>query len=249
MRLIIKIYHLIVDIKIPTLSGGLCFFILINGGSYLFLFVSLFSYFPIDVLDIINTYLKDGIFKEIIVYLFLHNANLSTSLFLLATSIYSSSSLYYHFMHSCELITKKPIDNRIGKRIQSLILVPLMLLLVFILTISIYMLFLMVGSITYILLIPVLFLFLLFLNRIALRGYSLKRIYKGALFSFLYIVIFTVLFIIYLMLYSDFKIVYGILSFFIVFLFYLYIVIIGVLIGIYINCKNLEVFNFVFDKK
>lgn len=249
MRLIRKIYHLIVDIKIPTLSGGLCFFILINGGSYLFLFVSLFAYFPIDFMDIINTYLKDGVFKEIIVYLFLHNANLSTSLFLLGTSVYSSSSLYYHFMHSCELITKQPIDNRISKRIQALILVPLMLVLIFTLTISIYLLFLIAGNITYVLLIPILFIFLLFLNKLALRGYSFNRIYRGVVFSFLYIVIFTILFIAYLMLYSNFKIVYGILSFFIVFLFYLYIVIIGVLIGIYINCKNLEVFNFVFDKK
>jgi len=249
MSRITKIYHLVVGTKIPTLSGALCFFILLNGGSYLFLFVSLFSYFPLNVMDVLNSYIVDGLLKEILIYLFEHHSNLSSSIILLATSIYSSSSLYYHFLEACELITKQPVDNRFGKRIQALILVPLMLLLVFIITIGIYILRITLGNAIYILMLLIILLFIYLLNRIALRGYSIKKLTKGVLFSFLYIIIFSGLFLVYLNIFSNFKIVYGILSFFIVFLFYLYIAIIGILVGIYLNCKNIEVSNFLFDKE
>ncbi len=247
MKVINKIYHFIVDVKIPTLAGSLCFFILLNGGSYLFLFVSLSSYFFIDFIPVLKQNLAEGLFKDIILYLFEHNSNLSISIFLFGSSIYSSSSLYYHFMHICELLTKRSVDGRISKRVQSLLLVPSVLILSFLMIILLSFLHLYIGYFSYLFLLLFLFLCILFLNKLILKDYTFKRIRKGVIFSFLYIILFSIFFLIYLKLFSNFKIVYGILSFFIIFMFYIYCITIGILIGIYMNCKNLEVSKFLFQ--
>lgn len=249
MKIVRKIYHLIVGTKIPTLSGSLCFFLILNGGSYLFLFVSLFSYLPLDVFEILNPYLNDGGIKDILVYLLNHHSSLSSSIFLLISSIYSSSSLYYHFLEACELITKQPFKATFGKRIQALILVPIMLVILLALLLVIYFLIQVLGYYIYILLFVFMYLIILLLNKIALRIYPLKRLLKGTTFSFIYILIFSISFIFYLNIFSNFKIVYGYLSFFIILLFYLYVNIIGIFLGIYINCKNLEVLDLLSIKK
>ena len=248
MRLVSKIYHFVVDPKIPTLSGALCFFLLLNGGSYLFLFVSISSFFFIDYTQYINS-LSDGIVKDIILYLLQYNSNLSISIFLLISSIYSSSSLYYHFMHICEVITKQAIDYKISKRVQALIFVPIALLIgvFFILVISFLQYFYRIISTIFFML--YLFIVIYLLNKIALRNYNFYNLYKGILFSFLYIVVFSILFGVYLKLFSNFKLVYGVLSTIIISLFYLYVCIIGFFLGLYINCKNLDVSNFLLSKE
>ncbi len=247
MKLIKKIYHFVVDAKIPTLSGSICFFLLLNGGSYLFLFVSLSSYFFIDLFPYLETHLEPSLFKDIVLYLFEHNSNLSISIFLLISSIYSSSSLYYHFMHVCEVITKQPVDDRFGKRIQALVLVPVVLFLLFLSLGLLSIVQMLLGNITYLFFILISFLFIFLLNKIALRRYPFQRLKKGIIFSFLYLFFFSFFFVLYLKVFSNFKIVYGLLSFIIIFLFYLYSIIIGIFIGIYINCKNLEVSSFLFE--
>ena len=73
------------------------------------------------------------------------------------------------------------------------------------------------------------------INIIAIKEYNIKKIYKGYLFSFVYTIIFTVGFIIYLRLFSNFKIIYGVLSFIFIFCFYIYSICIGLLVGICIN--------------
>ena len=244
MRIISRIYHFVVDGKIPTLSGSLCFFLLLNGGSYLFLFVSLSSRFFIDWKPFIEEGLKEGIIRDIFLYLIEHNANLSVSVFLLASSIYSSSTLYYHFMHICELITKQATDYRIGKRIQSLFLVPIVLLILFIGIGLLMVIHLYFDFLSYLFFLFLSVLFIYFLNKVALRGYKFKRLIKGIIFTFLYWIGFSLCFIVYLNLFSNFKVVYGFLSFIIILLFYLYILTIGVFLGIYMNCKNLEVSDF-----
>lgn len=241
MKVIRKIYHFVVDMKIPTLAGSLCFFLLLNGGSYLFLFVSLSSYFFIDLLPFLKSHLEEGLLKDVVLYLFEHNANLSISLFLLGSSIYSSSSLYYHFLQISELITKQPVDNRLGKRLQALILVPLVLIALFLMMSLLSVIQMTFGGIAYLFFIVFTFLFIYFLNKLVLRKYPFKRLLKGVLFSFLYVFVFSFFFVLYLNVFSDFKIVYGLLSFIIILLFYLYNIIIGILLGIYVNCKNLEV--------
>lgn len=240
MKAIKSFYHVLVDNKISTLSGALCFFIILNGGFYIFLFSNIASML-IDVHPLINSLLEDGIIKNILMYLLNYNSNLNVSIILIISSIYSSSSLYYHFLQATELICKMPHNKSIGKRIYSIILVPVVLLFIFVISICLLIIHDVNRILFYLFIIACYYLLLLFLNILVFKN---KNIIKGITFSFLFGVFFTILFVLYNYFFSDFKIVYGILSFVIIFLFYIYIMIIGILMGIYINCKNLEVFSF-----
>lgn len=252
MYLVKRIYHFIVDPKIPSLASSLAFFVFLNGGSYLFLFVTLSSYLPLNIINIIENGLMDGDVKDLIMYLLNYNSNINYSLFLIITSLYSSSSLYYHYMNICEIFTKRISKASLGKRAKALITTPIILLsfilaimgLVFINLIKLSI----INIISKIVLVLIILLITYFLNFLALGDIKIKKNYKGVIFSFLYFLIFTILFIIYLNMFSNFKIVYGILSFFIILMFYIYILCIGLLLGVYINCKNLDVFHFLFNK-
>lgn len=75
---------------------------------------------------------------------------------------------------------------------------------------------------------------------ISLHTYKIKDVYLGILFTTGYFILFSIGFGIYLKLFSNFKIVYGILSFFIILFFYIYMVCIGVLLGINLNHLNIK---------
>lgn len=243
-----NVYHFVTDFKIPTLSGALCFFILINGGSYLFLFVSIvgafskeFVFIPNNFINLLPDYLSD-----IFIYLIEHNASIPISLFLLISSIYSSSSLYYHFLQISEIITRIPLSLRFSKRIQAIIFVPIVLIFIYFSIASISYIYSFNVIYSYLFIVIFILLILYFLNFLALKRF--KRLYKGVVFSFFYELLFTIGFIAFLKYFNNFKVVYGLFSFFIIFLFYLYISIIGIFLGIYLNFKNLEVFKMLTDK-
>ena len=223
-----RIYHLIVDAKIPTMAGALAFFLFVNGGSYLFLFVTLSMYLPFDLNIIINEGISDGLLRDFLLYLVNHSANLNYSIFLIITSIYSSSSLYYHFMHIGEQLSKTPQEHKISKRVRALALVFLFLVLISLIIIAMLFIMLYIGNV--------------------LIFHTNKKIMKGVLFSLAYVVLFTILFVVYLSYFSNLKVVYGVFSSLIVFMFYIYILCIGVLLGIYVNSKNLDVFRLLLGK-
>lgn len=253
MYLIKRIYHLIMDKKIPTLAGSLTFFLVLNGGSFLFLYITISNYLPNSFIDIFINELDDGKLKEFINYFFNYQNNLSYSLFLIASSIFSSSSLYYHLMHVSELVGGKHLNLSISKRMLAIILTLLFLLILHIITFcSTYLMMKLKNYSFYILLITLFIVFLLIIfviNLTALRTISIKRVIKGSGFSVIYFLLFSIGFIIYIKIFSNFKIVYGVLSFLVILMFYMYILSIGLVIGIYINCKNLDVFKFITSKK
>ena len=82
-------------------------------------------------------------------------------------------------------------------------------------------------------------------NVVALRNYKFKEIYKGIVFTIIYFIIFTIGFLIYIEVFSNFKIVYGVLAFLFILMFYIYCLSIGLIIGIYLNCKKIGVFSLV----
>ena len=86
------------------------------------------------------------------------------------------------------------------------------------------------------------------INLTALHTIKISNVYKGAIFSIIYFIIFTLGFIIYVSTFSNFKVVYGFFSFFVILMFYLYVLAIGLIIGIDINCQKLDVFKFLFSK-
>lgn len=238
------IYHFVVDKKIPTLASALAFMVLINGGSFLFLYIILSGFFQNSFNELLIDHITDGKLKDLIIYFFNHQNNLPYSIFLIVTSLYSSSSLYYHFMNIVELITHTHINISYSKRIFSILLTIAYLiifnLITLFLTELIFFFNFFYQMLSVLLIFFTLFLTFYFIHSVALKDYHFKRVYKGILFSMLYSILFTMGFILYLKFFSNFKIVYGILSFFIVLFFYIYVLCIGLLLGVYINFKNIN---------
>ena len=112
-------YKLIVGNKIPTLASSIAFNIILNGGSFLFLYLIFSRYFNNSFINQIINNLGDGDFKDLIVYFIDYQNNINYSFFLIITSIYSASSLYYHFINVIELLTKRVFKLNISRRIIS----------------------------------------------------------------------------------------------------------------------------------
>jgi len=225
-----------------TLSGALCFFLIMNGGAYIFLFVSLTGYF-INYGDIINSLAINIDVKNMLIYL-IHNAsNMPNNIFLVLFSIYSSSSLYYHFLSSCIILTENKIDYKYNRRIGAVILSLMFIFFIFVVIIilSIFLIFFKnIWGYSLLISIAILLLILYSANSIAFSTFSIKLLKKGIIFSFLYIIIFSLGFYVFIQIFTNFKAIYGYFSAIIIFLFYLYMIVNGLLIGIRINWKNIE---------
>lgn len=231
-------YRLLIDNKIPTLAASLSFNIILNGGSFLFLYLIMSRYFDNSILNQFINSVEDSKLKDLIVYFIDYQNNINYSFFLVITSIYSASSLYYHLINVLELLTKRSYKVNLSRRIVSIILTVL-----FLVVINIIIMFLFeiirsfkIGFIILVLLVTSLILYLV--NMVCLKEMNFKKIYKGFIFSLLYFLLFTISFILYLRVYSNFKVIYGVLSFMFIFCFYIYSNCIGFLIGICINVKN-----------
>lgn len=239
-----KLYHFIMDKKIPTLASAIAFTLIMNGGSFLFLFVIISGFFSNSFQELIFNTIEDGKLKDLIQYFFNYQNNISYSILLVLTSIYSASSLYYHLIGIVEFITDKTYHVSISKRVLAIGITILYLLGLNLLTllaseIILYFNYLyMILSLTLLLVIFVLTVYVI--QVIAFKTYSVKRLYKGIIFTTLYFILFTFGFVLYLKLFSNFKIVYGILSFFIILFFYIYMLSIGLLLGINFNHLNIN---------
>lgn len=247
-----RIYFLLLNKKIPTLAGSLSFFLVLNGGSFLFLYIVLSNYLPHSFLDLFLNQLEEGDFKKVVEYFFNYQDRLPYSIFLIFSSVFSSSSLYYHLMHISELISGKHFDLSISRRLLAIILTLIFLLLIHLITISSTYLTLIFKNISNYILWGTIFLIftivIFVINFTALRTIKISEVYKGSIFSIVYFIIFTIGFIIYLNTFSNFKVVYGFFSFIVILMFYLYSLSIGLIIGIDINCQKIDVFKLLFTK-
>lgn len=247
-----RIYHFVMDKKIPTLASAIAFTLIMNGGSFLFLFIILSGFFSNSFQDLIMNTIEDGKLKELIVYFFNYQNNISYSILLVITSLYSASSLYYHLFGIVEYITETKFDRSVSKRVFSIFVTIIYLVCLNFITllaseIIIHLSYLyMILSLLLILLVFVLTIYMI--HVVTFQTYKIGRLYKGILFTTIFFLIFTFGFVIYLKLFSSFKIVYGILSFFIILFFYIYILCIGMLLGINLNHLNIN-FRFLSKNK
>lgn len=252
MLVIKKIYHFIIDNKVTTLAGGLSFFVLFNGGSFLFLNIVLDDLFAYSFIEILINQLNDNKLKDFLLYFFTYQDNLSYSVILIISSIYSSSSLYYHLIHISEIITDFKYLDSFPKRLFSILLTVVFILLLNVIMVLSSYLMIIFKSIYKLILYITIFIVSSFViivsNMVSLKTLSFKKIYRGLIFTIIYFVIFTIGFIKYITIFSNFKIVYGVLSFLLIFLFYVYILSIGLIVGICINCQNIDVLSLVRKK-
>ncbi len=248
-----NIYHFLMDKKIPTVSGSLAFFFLFNGGSFLFLYIILANFSPYSFLNLLLNRIEEGPLKEFIAYLFQYQNALPYSVFLIISSIYSASGLYYHWLHVAELVGDVRLNLSLSKRWIAVILTLIFLLVLYLITfISAFLMIHFYEISFWILVMTMLLIFLLLLyasHILIVRTFHIQKIVKGMLFTLVYFVVFSAGFLVYLSIFSNFKVIYGILSFIVILMFYIYVLCIGMVLGLYINCKNLEVWKTIFQKQ
>ncbi len=239
-----RVYHFIMDKKIPTLASAIAFNLIMNGGSFLFLFIILSGLFSNSFQELILNTVEEGKLKDLISYFFDYQTNISYSILLVITSLYSASSLYYHLIGIVEFITETTIPVPVSKRILAIGITIAYLFglnLITLLATELILLFHYIYILLSLLLLLIIFIITIYVIQVvSLHTFQIKKLYRGILFTTAYFILFTTGFILYLKLFSNFKIVYGILSFFIILFFYLYILCIGVLLGINLNHLNIK---------
>lgn len=110
------------DKKIPTLASAIAFSLIMNGGAFLFLFIIISGLFSNSFQELILSTVEDGKLKDLISYFFNYQNNISYSILLIITSLYSASSLYYHLFGIVEYITETTYERSISKRVLSIII-------------------------------------------------------------------------------------------------------------------------------
>lgn len=235
-------YKKLVKKSYSTLSGAIAFFLIINGGSiaYLLLFLSKILNFTIVVSnDTINNFIR-GI-----------EVNTDTSnvfaIFFLITSIYGASSLFFHLIKSGEIIYEENNAKfTVIKRLSAIIFLTATL---FIIESVIILIFLgnnifknvLWNILKYIIFFAVPYLIAVCIN-FFITPHSVKfvDINTGAIITTVFWYIITICFALYISIFKNFKAIYGALSFFIVFMIWIYLLAQGLVIGIIINFYKKE---------
>ena len=235
---IINIYKLLIKKSYSTLSGAIAFFLIINGGSiaYLMLFIS--NLLEIE-LPIYNEFLL-SFFNTI-------EKNVSTksykyTIFFICTSIYGASSLFFHLLKTGEMI----YDEQNGKFtiIKRLTAIVFLAAIIFIVEICFVLLVLsrsVLSSVFWKLIRYLLYIIIPLAIVICINFFitphevKIKEIFKGSIFTTFSWYILTFFFTAYVRVFTNYKAIYGVLTLFIVFMIWLYLIAQGLVIGIIIN--------------
>ncbi len=250
MKKLYDLYLYVREKKYTTLSGGISFFLLLNGGASLFLFLIIIQ---LSQVNIDNIYLYFP--KEVKVFLetFISSANFNTgfSIFFLFTIFYSSSGLFYQLIEVGEIIYRKHrIQRGYKKRIIAWLgMVILFIVIIFsVLFLSVFLnifnyiqsgfIKVLVNNIVIIILPTILILYLNYF--VPPLKTKFKEIMYGVLFTTIFWIIVNYAFQIYINYFFSLNSLYGALSFLIITMLYIYVLVNGLIIGFILNFKFLE---------
>ena len=226
-----------------TLSGSIAFFLIINGGSlaYLILYISNLFDFKFEVANkTIMTFLSR--IENNIDY-----SNVIFTIFFIATSIYGASSLFFHLLKTGEMIYEEVNDKfTLIKRLTAIIFLTATLFII-----ELFFILIVIGknffsNLFWQILKYIILLFLPYVISICINFFitphsvKFKEINKGALFTTLFWYIITIGFTIYVNIFTNYKAIYGALTFFIVFMIWIYLLAQGLVIGVILNFYEKE---------
>ena len=226
-----------------TLSGSIAFFLIINGGSlaYLILYISNLFDFKFEVANkTIMTFLSR--IENNIDY-----SNVIFTIFFIATSIYGASSLFFHLLKTGEMIYEEVNDKfTLIKRLTAIIFLTATLFII-----ELFFILIVIGkhffsNLFWQILKYIILLFLHYVISICINFFitphsvKFKEINKGALFTTLFWYIITIGFTIYVNIFTNYKAIYGALTFFIVFMIWVYLLAQGLVIGVILNFYEKE---------
>lgn len=247
MKRLLDFYSLLKSKKFTTLSGAIAFFFIVNGGSLIFLIA--FSLRVLNI-DLSRFSISGDIISKAINY-FDENAQIMYKpyYFILAmTSIWSSSTLFYHLITAGEIIFEvKRKAHTILYRLISIFLVFIFLALMIVTIVTLVLSSYYIKSINSIwllkllqvalyIVIPLLIItfFMLFVPPIRLH---FKEILRGVGFTIIFWSFVTIVFRIYLLIFKNYKAIYGALTFVIIVMIYIYLLAIGLIVGLIINLE------------
>ena len=212
-------YGYLASKKYTTLAGTMAFFLILSIVPFLFLFILIFGRLNIDYDQIFDLEIFAGI-RDFLFYLrdSAKSATVGASVILLATTLYSSTNLFYHMRRSGEIIYDyKRKKGGIMLRLSALALI------------FVVMLLLLAEAILFLL-----------CNALLRRAFPSFLAQLG-IYAILGVLAF--FFIVILNLYVTFGSVeklYGAVALFIVFLLWLYVLMICFVTGVIFNCYLIE---------
>lgn len=247
LRHIYLFYKELKERHFTTMAGAIAFFVLVNGGSLFFLIASLLKVFNIVPYEDV---LKKDYFTNILHFFDQNTKRLNVShIIMFITSIWTSSTLFYHIMLVGEIIYN---DKRkrffLRHRLIAIILVLVFMILILLVLLLIILANKILKYITSIWLksffetillmgIPsiIIIFFLLFVppNKLTFR-----KIIPGYLFTISSWILSTFSLRLYLSFFSNFKALYGIFTMIIIGVIYIYILIVCLIIGLIVNEKT-----------
>ena len=226
-----------------TLSGAIAFFLIINGGSIAYLIIYISNLLSIDLSIESRTIMNflNGIKNNI------NNSNNLLAIFFIFTSIYGASTLFFHLLKAGEMIYEEVNDKfTIIKRLTAIIF-----LIFTIFIIESFFILLVLGKsifsnifwqlLKFVIILIVPYLIAVCINFfITPHSVKFKEINKGALFTTVFWYIITIGFTVYINIFTNYKAIYGALTFFIVFMIWIYLLAQGLIIGIILNYYEKE---------
>lgn len=240
-------FKLLNNKKYTTLAGTMSFFFLLSVVPIFYLILILFSKLHVTFdIDFSLFGIPENL-SDVLNYIFGHTQEISKgySLIFIITAMYSSSNLFFQMINSVEIIYMKQKQKTHGRIVSIFILIffILSIILVLFLIILFQRLTSFLPSIISNFLNLVITSFLIFLILIYLNKYiSPIRVYmkdciKGSMFILLFWVISSYIFLIYLKYFSNQEYFYGNLATFVIFLLWIYLIMLGLIIGIIINYR------------
>lgn len=243
LSMILKTYKRLMKKSYSTLSGSIAFFLIINGGSlaYLILFIGNLFNFKFEVNNKTIMMFLNNIERNV------DYANDFMTIFFVITSIYGASSLFFHLLKVGENIYEEANDKfTLIKRLTAIIF-----LTVTIFIIELFLILIVIGKqffstlfwqiLKYIIILFIPYVIAICINFfVTPHSVNFKEINKGALFTTVFWYVVTIGFTIYMNIFTEYKAIYGALTFFVIFMIWLYLLAQGLVIGIILNYYEKE---------
>lgn len=245
LRKIIGLYKDLKDRHFTTMAGAIAFFVIINGGSLFFLIASLFHLFNFKIPT--EGVFANDYFTNILSFFDENTKKISVShIILTITSLWSSSTLFYHIIQIGEIIYKKKrkryfLMHRLIAILLVVIFMGLILMMIFMVILGNiilkYLENIWLKSLFETLMMMVIpsFIIIFFLIFVPPYKISFRAVIPGYLITISSWIISTFSLELYLRFFSNFKVLYGIFTMIIIGIIYLYILVIGLIIGLVAN--------------
>lgn len=243
MQNIINLYKKISNKSYSTLAGSIAFFLIINGGSVFFLLINICNSLGYDIFNYLEFEYLPNQFNQILNIVYTESSKSNFSFIYIATTVISGSTLFYHLIKTTEILYETKITeiNLLNRAFSIFLVIIFLVIIVLAFIVFLFLNYITKGTmlntiLKYLTMFFIPFLIIVFIQKVTTPIYNkIIDIIPGVLFSTIFWFLSTIGFSIYLSIFSDYKNSFGTISFFIVFMIWIYLLSQGLIIGFIIN--------------